>query len=80
MALTNTKRVVQVEWEDSACTRGWNVRQDYESFSISSIGYLVAKDKKGIVVSTSVSETGNVDNQLHIPKSAIRKFKYLRIK
>jgi len=76
--LINNKRIVYVEWEDSFTSPGWRSREDYDDINIATVGWLVAKSNEGIVITSSVSDSGNVMDQLHIPKSAIRKFKYVK--
>ena len=71
-------KIVYIEWEDSSCTKGWNAGTEYESYIIRTIGYLISKSNQGIVVSSHISSVGNTSDAMHIPQSAIRKFKYVK--
>ena len=77
------KRVAEVTWEDSRGKHGWT--EDVGEFplpEIRSIGYVMRDDEQGVILTESIdpstSTTSPYGCSTAIPRSAIRKVKYLR--
>ena len=90
-----TERMVEVEWEDSASTHGWQEVEEFpEPWIIHSIGYVERDDEQGIKLyeARSISQTSDVGHKdpkrrardygcaTAIPRSAIRHVWELRRK
>ena len=76
-----TIRPVKVKWTDSIHGAGWN---DHRAAStsrptkITTVGYLLERDKDRVVVAQSVSDdTEELGNLLTIPRAAVRSIKRL---
>lgn len=84
-----TKRLVFVEWYDSASTDGWRkvgVHEpiDVEDLLCSSVGWVVEESPDVLVISSHLShKRGGEINQIHsdmaIPKLAIKRVKTLHL-
>ena len=67
------KRIVEVEWEDSAVTHGWTHDEPaIDAVSAFTAGYIIGDDPEGVslVFNTAV---GQHCCSVFIPRSAIRK-------
>jgi hypothetical protein len=74
-------RAVEIEWEDSVLHGGgWiplsEAVEDHDMMMCRSIGYVIKKTKSEIVICNSV-HLNNVAGVTSIPRSAVRKMKYL---
>ena len=68
-----SERIVEVEWEDTAATHGWQKHDDMpEPWMIHSVGYVDRDDKLGIRLyeARSISYTGGDE----LPKGKSRDF------
>jgi len=69
-------RRVEIEWND-ACGRNTTHSLDdakgAQLLKMSTIGYLIHKDKQKVTIVQTVDEYDQVDNRLTIPRSQIRK-------
>lgn len=74
-------RPVYVEWVDSSSIYGWRPPETCSApATIKSVGYLLRQDHKGIVLTNGISElSGNVSDQMSIPKGAVLKLKFLKV-
>lgn len=66
---------VEVEWVDAACVGGWDTldsARERDLETVTSIGYLVKKDKRRVVVAQGVSGD-SVLNYTVIPTSWIKR-------
>jgi len=81
--LAKTRRVAEVEWEDSHTTHGWtDVEPAHDGYSIRTVGYVLQDNDRGLVLTESI----NTDQEtsapwgctMSVPRSAIRKVTYLR--
>lgn len=71
---------VQVEWEDSAFTGGW--RRSYQRVTTSqckTIGYLIEKTKRQVVVSMDVNEDGGYAETMAIPRAVVKSIKKVKV-
>ena len=83
-----TGKVAEVTWEDSHTSHGWRAEALAlpEPGEMLSIGYVIQDDEHGVVLCESWDGTADAQNvvpsrygcQTAIPRSAIRKVKYLR--
>jgi len=73
------RQVAWIEWEDSVGDSGWRQPSKEGPSLITTVGYVVHKEKTHITLTTSVASTGNVMDQLTIPTSAIRKIKITKV-
>jgi hypothetical protein len=80
------KRLVEVEWIDSASTNGWQRRgeidqeqkQDGGLVECRTVGYLLSKDKRSLRLAQSQSSHGAVAEICAIPRSCIRSIREVR--
>lgn len=70
-------KIIRISWIDASTNSGWRSADKDETDEIESVGILVHKDKKAVVLSTSVSRWGHYLDQLSIPTTAIKKLRYL---
>ena len=75
--------VLEVLWEDSLLfTGGWEAHGDVmrqrKRIRQHSIGYVLADDKRGVVLTGALSQGGNVFGTVVIPASQIIKRKVIR--
>jgi hypothetical protein len=82
-----TKRIVEVEWEDSTTVNGWHHEEDIPGVDpIVSVGHLHHEDESELVLVQSMNltvdgprvRTAKLSESLIIPRSAIRKVTELR--
>jgi hypothetical protein len=86
-----SERIVEVEWEDTAATHGWQEGKDFpETWLIHSVGYVDRDDDAGMRLYearsiSDVSGTGHSRGRARdygcatmIPRSAIRKVTELK--
>ena len=77
-------KLVEVEWEDSATTIGWqSIKRGlkYTSSLCRTAGYLLQKNKSGVKIALSLGMDdgqGSMSEMMIIPKSAIRKITLLK--
>ena len=75
-------KLVMVEFEDSSSYSGWH-KLDSWLDSISncvSVGILCREDKKQIVLALSKSNSRNYGDTMAIPRSCIKRIRYLKVK
>ena len=82
-ALLTVGRIAEVHWEDSRGKHGWTSEvQEMPGSTIRSIGYVAKDDEQGVVLVESVDlaeeTTSRWGCSTSIPRSSIRKVKYLR--
>ena len=80
--------IVEVEWEDSKGWPGWTHIEDVLaeaskacSLTQYTVGYLIRRDRRYIVVAGSQADTESSDTangSMQIPRSAIRSLRILR--
>ena len=75
-------KIVLIEWEDSSSYGGWHrVMPELDSISnCISIGILCQDSPKYVVLSQSKSDSGNYGDTISIPKSCIKRIRYLKVK
>ena len=71
-------KLVYLEWEDAATTRGWSHHDDNGLMLIRSVGWLLKQNKQFLTLTTSESKEGRVLDAIAIPKHSITKFKILK--
>ena len=67
--------IVEVEWLDSASTRGWTDLTAYTDSGLvtcRSVGYLLSKSKESIRVLQSQSNHGGTSEMLAIPRVCVQ--------
>ena len=75
------KRMVKVEWLDSCVDNGWKSEHEVIENTVShceSVGYLLKKDKTQVSIIQNVSDTGNVSEQMSIPRRCVKRIIYLK--
>jgi hypothetical protein len=76
--------VLEVVWSDCQFLglTGWeayeNVMRDRSKILQRTVGYVLADDKKGIMLTGTLSQFGNVYGTVNIPRSQIKKVRRLR--
>ena len=73
-------KIVEVEWEDSCTEGGWQrkgIAKEHTVSKCKTAGYLLSKNKERVVISQSMSDTGNVAEQIAIPRKCINSIKEL---
>jgi len=74
-------KMALVEWVDSASYRGWHRLGEYDCISnCISIGLLCQEDEKQIVLALSKSDSESLGDTISIPKSCIKRIRYLKVK
>jgi len=75
-------KLVLVEWEDSSSYSGWHrIHPDCDCVAnCISVGVLCSEDKKQVVLALSKSDSGNYGDTMAIPKSCIKRIRYLKVK
>ena len=76
----NKPKLVEVEWVDSSSTPGWQSEIQKTPLTCYSAGYLIHKDKKGVVVALNRSPEAlkNFGDTMTIPACCIIKIRNLR--
>ena len=73
--------LVEVEWVDACSKAGWRPRKEYIEQAIvpcRTAGYLVASNRKQVVVVQSLSDTsGHVTDGIVIPRVSVKKIRRL---
>ena len=75
-------KLVMIEWIDSCTITGWhrlNTGMDCVSNCIA-IGLMCHEDNKQIVITYAKSDSGHIAETLTIPKSCIKRIRYLKVK
>lgn len=76
-------KVVEVIWEDSSGSHGWQKHEDISKLArIYSVGYVIRSTKKSLTLGFGMATNEKIKQPLDctgtIPKSAIRKITVLR--
>ena len=74
-------KIVEVTWHDSCSDGGWKSLKSSLSGSIStcqSVGYLLQRNRKQVILIQSRSDTGNLSDQIAIPRTDVVKIIYLK--
>jgi hypothetical protein len=69
-------KLVAIEWIDSCHLPGWVGKEEAEEAGISectSVGLIIRKDKKEVVIAQSYSDTGNYAEITSIPVCSVVK-------
>lgn len=66
-------RAVYIQWEDSATVDGWRSSPQVDYGTITSVGFVVETDEKGLVLSTSLNDQFTCICPLSIPWSCVVK-------
>lgn len=70
---------VEVTWEDSARTIGWNRPDENEGVStIRSVGLLVSRDKRGVTLTVAHADSGRLLDPLTIPAASVKRVRRLK--
>ena len=71
------RRIIRVDWEDSASGGGWNRLDDFKdrhgTLSCQSVGYVAKSDKDVVMLVQSVCENGDVNDSISIPRKCIKR-------
>lgn len=71
---TPSIKIVKVDWQDITSHSGWHLAEDNSLLNITSVGFLIAANKHGIIIAQSLSpENDRVAESLTIPRSVITK-------
>ena len=77
-------KLVKVEWDDAFSSAPWKDEEDYKdllndnSFECINVGWLIAEDKKGILVAARKSNCGQYGLIERLPKRMIKKITNLK--
>ena len=84
----NEHRIIEVLWEDSVSTHGWQAEHDLSRTPslITSVGYVIRDDAVGVVVVQGIDHSETPPTHSHsnygcclvIPRSAVREVRVLR--
>ncbi len=77
------KRLVEIEWDDASTSKfGWeniSVYRTQEVVTCRSVGYLIRKDAKQVViVQTQAGNQNDVMREIAIPRGMVKKIKWIR--
>ncbi len=74
-------RMVEVEWVDSCSLAGWRpVEEHLEDNGVANahtMGYVIRSNRKEITIVQTWSDAGVLNASFSIPRSAVRKIRYL---
>ncbi len=73
--------LVQVDWQDAAGRSGWRDIEDYEDMTpvnCRSVGFLVKRNRKEVVIGLTQCEDDSLNQCIVIPVSWILKMRILR--
>ena len=73
-------KLVKVEWEDTVARNYWSDIGDLHVSKVSSVGFLVGKDKRKIILSGMNSKDGQHNCTQVIPRGCITKITELKEK
>ena len=74
----NTLKKIEITWIDSTWIGGWSNGDRCKKYGVSncrSVGYLVRKDKKEILIGQSYDDNGNIGNITVVPISQVKGIK-----
>lgn len=73
--------LVSVVWDDAECDSGWDAAAEPKESLVLSVGFLVKKTRKHIVLAGSIT-TGehNTNQRIQIPKGMIKSIEVLKEK
>ena len=75
----STPDIAYIEWDDACADAGWELTEKTDIHHVSTIGFVVAEDKKAITI--AVCWAGPESNsRIHIPKGWIKKIKRFKLK
>jgi len=70
--------IVMITWIDSSSLYGWNPLEAKMDLKATSIGIVIHSDKERVVLTTTLAhDTMTPHSQIHIPRKAISKMRYL---
>lgn len=73
---------VEVSWVDSAVSGGWRSLEEFRGAAqlaqCVTVGLLIKKTKKLVVVAQSAAKDGDVADAIAIPISCVRSIRYLK--
>jgi len=75
-------RLCLVEWVDSAFVQGWidrKVAEGHKESNCVSVGILLYENDERITIVQDTSDSGNVGDGITIPKSCIKRIRYLKL-
>jgi len=70
--------IIEVHWVDIASFPGWSTLEEAitsTTMECISIGYVIHKDKKSVVMAQTIADNGDVGEILCIPTSVIRELR-----
>ena len=77
--MAKRRKLVHVEWEDSAFTPGWR-SHDHNLPGTSpceSVGFLLEKSKSRVILAMQVNGDGGYGEAMAIPRSVVKKIREL---
>lgn len=77
-------RLVALEWKDAQSDAEWGTEESIkkwveQDFIVFEIGWLIAENKKYVVISNQVAEDGDIGNRTKIPRDWIRRIKTVKV-
>jgi hypothetical protein len=81
MPRAKAMRPAEVEWVDSKAQGSWRDADEYRNEQPApcrSVGYVLTRDAKKIILLQSQSESGGVSDSITIPIGCVTKVRYLR--
>lgn len=77
-----TRQLVMVEWGDAWVHGAWDDEASSKSkakpVTVFTVGWLLRKDSKGVLVAAQIADGTQLANQSFIPKGMIRSIRVLR--
>jgi len=67
--------IVVIRWKDAMARTGWDSREAHSEGMPSgciSVGFLLAKNKKEVVIAQTLSDMDGADNSLCIPRAWVK--------
>lgn len=72
--MATTNKLVYVHWVDACSTDGWTSLSNVTPLMMETytVGYLVAENKEGIAIASTINESNDACCIMHIPKKWIK--------
>jgi hypothetical protein len=79
IGVSKSNRLVIVTWLDSCLHEGWGAYDPTSGLSTChTSGFLMRKTRQEVAVAQSISNDGNIDALMVIPRGCIKRIRYLR--
>lgn len=71
-------QLVEIKWLDAETSHGWEEDVDASNVPVTTVGFLVYKDERNVVIASTVSDKQH-NSRIKIPKGMIRKMRPIKV-